>query len=36
MDLGERVGHAPVFGTTRVSKTRLAELLHVIEHRFAK
>jgi len=27
MDLGERVGHALVLGTTRVGKTRLAELL---------
>ena len=27
MDLGERVGHTLVLGTTRVGKTRLAELL---------
>ncbi|EJX4775169.1 DUF87 domain-containing protein, partial [Salmonella enterica] len=27
MDLGERVGHMLVLGTTRVGKTRLAELL---------
>lgn len=27
MDLGERVGHALVVGTTRVGKTRLAEIL---------
>jgi len=27
MDLGERVGHLLVLGTTRVGKTRLAELL---------
>jgi len=27
MDLGERVGHALVLGTTRVGKTRLAEIL---------
>ncbi|MCG5526713.1 type IV secretion system DNA-binding domain-containing protein, partial [Ectothiorhodospira haloalkaliphila] len=27
MDLGERVGHTLVLGTTRVGKTRLAEIL---------
>ena len=27
MDIGERVGHTLVLGTTRVGKTRLAEIL---------
>ena len=27
MDIGERVGHTLILGTTRVGKTRLAEIL---------